>query len=152
MSRPNRRARRHWLLVDRRKVVVHPLALVFFFFPLVVDISIACRALYRLQASQNRVVDRRGYLRFARLAIDRKLGQLPNPPSPVRSRTRARASRVCRCDCAPRDPAQCMCRVYAEAAGYVRDEIVMIRSFFPPRPTHIAVHVYRANVQSVERL
>lgn len=32
---------------------------------------------------RNRIADHRGYLRFARLAIDRKLGQLPNLPSPV---------------------------------------------------------------------
>jgi len=32
---------------------------------------------------RNRVAYRRSYLRFARVAIDRKLGQLPNPPSPV---------------------------------------------------------------------
>lgn len=62
--------------------------------------SLSSRSLsYRIGYTvRNRIAYRRSYLRFARVAIDRKLGQLPNPPSPVprprpaRTGTRAHAA------------------------------------------------------------
>lgn len=49
----------------------------------VADIRVAASGVGYTPVRKPRRVHRRGYLRFARLAIDRKLRQLRNPPSPI---------------------------------------------------------------------
>lgn len=59
------------------------------------DIGRASGIGYTNRAKPRLAKTRRGYLRFARLAIDRKLGQLPNPlPSPVPPPSASRVFRV----------------------------------------------------------